>query len=242
MVNRIYAAAVIAGLFCLGSVAQAEEKKWSDESELAYVETGGNSETATLSFKNALQVKLSDKLAAAWKLGALSSQNAGVRNAESYFTELRGTHLFSRRFYSYLNAGWAKDTFAGLDSRIYGGPGMGYKILPGPQHFLSTEAGLNYVTEQYTNNTKADFIAGRFFGKYEFAFNETSKFAQSLEYLHNFSDSHDYNITSETTVSSALNSNYSLKVSYSFKYDHMPVPASLDDTDTLLATALVANF
>ncbi|MEN8135811.1 MAG: DUF481 domain-containing protein [Thermodesulfobacteriota bacterium] len=240
--KRIIVASVVTVVVCVMSTAQAEEKNWSDEAELSYVETGGNTDTSTLSFKNELKVKLSDKLSSSWKLGSMSSTSDGTRNAESYYTELRGDYLFTERFYTYLNAGWAKDTFAGLDSRIYTGPGVGFKVLPGPKHFLSAEAGLNYVSEEYSNNKEEDFISGRVFGKYEFAFNDTNKFSQSLEYLHNFDESEDYNIISETAITSALNTNYSLKVSYTVKYDNLPVPATLDDTDTILAAALVANF
>lgn len=236
---------VIAGLAVMvvfAAPALAEEKNWSDQAELSFVETSGNSDTSTLSFKNELKIKFTDQLSGTWKLGALSAQNDGVRTAESFYTELRGDYLLTERFYVYLNTGWAKDNFAGLDSRIYAGPGAGYKILLGPKHFLASEAGLNYMSEEYTNDTEEDFLAGRLFGKYEFAFNETNKFSQSLEYLLNFDESEDYNIISETAVTSALSTNYSLKVSYTVKYDHMPVPDTLDDTDTIMAVALVANF
>ncbi len=238
-----YAVTVLAVLCAaVADVQAAEGKNWSDQAEFSYVETGGNSETSTLSLKNELNVKFSDKLSGTWKVGALAGQSDGVRTAESYYTELRGDYLLTERLYAYLNAGWAKNTFAGLDFRIYSGPGAGYKILLGPKHFLSAEAGLNYVSEDYTNNTDDDFLEGRFFGKYELAFNDTNKFSQSLEYLHDFSENQDYNIISETSVTSVLSTNYSLKVSYIVKYDHMPVPATLDDTDTILAAALVANF
>lgn len=243
-INAVIALAVIALalIFGMAAPARAAEKNWTDEAELSYVETGGNSETTSLSFKNALQVKFSEAITGAWKAGALAATNAGVRTAESYYTELRGDYLFTERLYAYLNAGWAKDSFAGLDSRLYAGPGVGYKILPGPIHLLVVETGLNYVNEEYTDDSEEDFIAGRLFGKYEFAFNDTNKFSQSLEYLANFSESQDYNIISETAITSALSSNYSLKVGYTVKYDHLPVPATLDDTDTILAAALVANF
>lgn len=240
--NFFYAVIATAIILSFGAIARAEDKNWSDQAELSYVETGGNSETSTLSFKNELKVKFSEKFSGSWKAGALSGKNDNIRNAESYYTVLRGDYLFTERFYGYLSGGWAKDTFAGLDSRIYGGTGCGYKFLAGPKHLLSGEAGVNYTDEEYTNNTTDDFPAGRVFGKYEFAFNDNNKFSQSLEYLINFDESKDYNVISETAVTSALSTNYSLKVSYTVKYDHLPVPVTLDDTDTVLAAALVANF
>ena len=240
--EKIHAATLLALMFFVVPLAQAEEKNWSDQAELSYVKTSGNSDLSTLSLKNELKAKFTDRLSSTWKLGALSGQNSGVRTAEKFYTELRGDYLFTERIYSYLNLGWEKDSFAGIDRRIYTGPGGGYKFLLGPKHILNGEVGLNYVNEKYTDDTTNDFLSGRLFGKYEFAFNETNKFSQSLEYLHDFESSKHYKVNSETAVTSALNSRFSLKVSYTVNYDHQPVPETLDHTDTTLATALVANF
>jgi len=240
--KKFYAVMLVAVMFLAVPSARSEEKNWSDQAELSYVKTSGNSDLSTLSFKNELKAKFSEQLSSTWKLGALSGQNAGSRTAERFYTELRGDYLFTERLYSYLTVGWEKDSFAGIDRRIYSGPGAGYKLLLGPRHLLNAEAGLNYVSEKYTDDTNNDFLSGRLFGKYEFAFNDANKFSQSLEYLHDFEASKHYKIRSETAVTSALNSKFSLKVSYTVNYDHMPVPATLDHTDTILATALVANF
>ena len=40
----------------------AEDKKWSDEAEFSYVETGGNTEVKTLSLNNTLKYSFSEKL------------------------------------------------------------------------------------------------------------------------------------------------------------------------------------
>jgi putative salt-induced outer membrane protein len=49
-------------------------------------------------------------------------------------------------------------------------------------------------------------------------------------------------LNSETAVLSSLSDYFSLKTSYVIKYDNEPVPKTLDDTDTILAVALVVNF
>lgn len=241
--KKIAIAVVVAIMSCVTSRAHAEPKKnWSDEAEISYVETGGNTDTSTFSLKNELKVKLTEKLSSSWKLGAISSTSGGVRNAESYHMELRGNYLFTKMVYAYLYSGWEKDTFAGLHSRLYAGPGLGYKLLIGPYHFLFVEAGINYVDEEFTDNTEEDFFSGRLFGKYEFVFNDVNKFHQSLEYLFHLDENEEYNVISETAITSALGTNYSLKASYTVKYDNRPVPGTLEKTDTILATALVANF
>ena len=235
---------LIAFLIILGiaSGVCAEEKRWTDEAELSYVDTGGNTDVTTLSAKNLLKYKFTEKMEGAWKLGALYGKSDGEKNAENYFTELRMDYLFTTRFYGDVLGGWMKDKFAGFDSRYYVGPGAGYKFLMGPKHTLLGEAGLRYVAEEYTNDTDTDYLEGLAYAKYEYAFTNKNKFSQSLEFLYDFEDSNNYRLNSETALSSSLSDYLSLKTSYVIKYDNQPVPKTLNDTDTILALALVVNF
>lgn len=232
---------VLAGCI-LATNGYSEEKKWADEAELSYVGTEGNTDSKTFSAKNTLKYKFTDKLGSSWKIFALYGETDGVRNAENFATELRVDYLFSKRFYSYLNGGWNKDTFAGIDSRYYVGPGAGYKILNGPNNFLLFEVGANYVTEEYTDDTDNDYANGRLFAKYEYAFTPKNKFSQSVEYLYDFDESDNYNVISETALISALSDYLSLKASHLIKYDNQPVPVTLERQDTVTSVALLVNF
>jgi putative salt-induced outer membrane protein len=82
----------------------AEDKRWSDEAELSFVDTGGNTEVRTLSAKNLFKYKFTEKLQGACKLGALYGESDGEKNAESYFTELRMDYLFTERFYCQVHS------------------------------------------------------------------------------------------------------------------------------------------
>jgi putative salt-induced outer membrane protein len=220
----------------------AQEKRWRDEAELSFVDTGGNTDVISLSAKNLLKYQFSDELEGAWKLGALYGESDSEKTAESYFTELRFDYLLTERLYTYAFGGWMQDEFAGIDSRYYFGPGVGYKFVTGPKHFLVGETGLNYVKEEYTDHTDKDYIDGRAFAKYEYAFTEKNRFSQSLEFLYDFDDSDNYRVTSETAVVSALSDYVSLKASYVIKYDNEPIPKTLKETDTTLAVTLVVNI
>ena len=239
---------IVALFFVLGTAtgAWAEEKgkegRWSDQAELSYVETGGNTDVTTLSGKNHLKYKFTDRLEGGWEIGALYGETDGEATAERYFTELRLDYAFTERFYAYGIGGWLRDTYAGFDSRYYVGPGIGYKVLNGPKHFLAGEAGVNYAREEYADETNRDFAEGRVFGKYEFAFTEKNKFSQSVEFLNDLDNSDNYKVNSVTALTSALNSYLSLKASYEVKYQNQPVPSTLDKTDTVLGIALVVSI
>ncbi len=220
----------------------AEDKKWGNETELSYVDTSGNTEVTTLSAKNLLTYKFSDKLNTTWEAGVLYAENDDVKNSERYYTEVRLNYLFTEKFYKSLIAGWEKDTFAGIDAKYYIGPALGYKFLIGPKHFLLAEVGADYVKEEYTDDTDDDFARGRVFTKYEYAFTEKNKFSQSVEYLSNVDDSEDYDVISKTSLISSLSDSLSLKITYEIKYDNVPVPETLEYKDTTLTVTLVINF
>ena len=222
--------------------ANAEEKKWKDEAELSLVDTGGNTDVLSISANNLLRYAFDENLIGTWELSALYGESGGVRNAESYSTEVRLDYLFTDQVYIAGIAGWLKDEFAGIEARYYIGPALGYRLFTGPRHFLLGEVGLNYVMEKYIDSTDEQFIEGRVFGKYEYAFTEKNKFSQSLEYLYNFDDSDDYKLNSETALISSLSDYLSLKASYEIKHDNKPAPQILEETDTVLSLALVINF
>lgn len=224
------------------SAAYGEEKRWADEAELSFVSTGGNTEVVSLSGKNLLKYTLTDKLLGTWRLGALYGETDDVKTAERYFTDLRLDYSFSDKIYFFGMGGWLQDEFTGIESRYFIGPGVGYRFLTGPKHFLDAEAGINFVTEDYTNNTEEEFLEGRLYGLYQYSFSEKNKFSQSLEFLYDFDDSDNYRINSETAFITALSNYLSLKTSYEIKHDNEPVPATLKETDTILSVTLVVNF
>lgn len=230
-------------LIPVGAVfAEEQEKQWEDSAELSYVQTGGNTDVMTFSGKNLLKYSFAEKWSGTWEVGALYGETDGVNNAERYYTDLQTNYSASDTFFYYMKAGWLQDKFAGIDKRLYIGPGAGYNFLNGESHYLSAEAGLSYAAESYTDDTDNDFLEGRVLGKYEFVFNPKTKFTQTAEYLHNFDNSEKYRINTLTSLVTQLTDMFSLKISYEIKFQNEPSPETLDQTDTLFSVALVVNF
>lgn len=229
-------------LIGLITVGWADEKKLSDVAEFSFIETSGNSKISTFALKNDLTYQFSEAFKGLWKVGALYGKTDGKTSAEQYFTELRGDYAVTEKIYAYALGGWLSDKFAGFDARYYVGPGIGYKLLAGPQHFLSAEAGLNYVKEEYVDGSEEEFVEGRASTKYEYAFTEKSKFSQSLEYNHDFEDSDNYKVFSETALISALSDTLSLKINYTVQYVNQPVPSDLEKTNTILGITFILTY
>jgi putative salt-induced outer membrane protein len=219
-----------------------EKKALTDEGEVSYVKTDGNTQVSTLSAKNLLKYQFNAQLLGSWKVGAVNAKTSNVKTAESYFTDLKLDYQYTQRLYSFVNAGWQQNRFAGVDEHVYGGLGAGYKFLDGPANFLIGELGVMYVADKYTDNTKKDYPGGRAFAKYTYAFTEKNKLSQSLEYLDDFNKSDKYFVNSETAVISALSGIFSLKAAYLVNYSNAPVPATLKKKDSMTTVALVANY
>jgi putative salt-induced outer membrane protein len=235
----ILVAAIVS--FSAATESYAEEKAWSEQAEVAFVDTGGNTDVTTLSAKSTLKYLFSERLSGTWKFLSLYGKSDGESSAENYSTEFRVDFLCTKKLYSFVNAGWLKDRFGGIDSRYYLDAGAGYKFLLGPKHFLLGEISPNYTIEEYTDGGDSEYLGVRAFSQYEYVFGGKNKFTQSLEYLADLSDSQNWRLNSETAVISALNSFLSLKSSYVVKYDNQPFE-DLDDTDTILGVSLIVNF
>jgi putative salt-induced outer membrane protein len=244
--KKIFVFVVVAVCVMVAAGASAAEKavqkRWSDQAELSLVDTGGNTDVLTFSLKNELKYQFTPKWLGLWKIAVLYGESDKVKNAESYLSELRFDYIINDRLYSYGSAGWLKNEFAGIDPRYFLGAGLGYRFLAGPKHTLIGEAGSAYVMETYIDDTKHDYMNGRLFGKYTYAFTSKNSFSQTVEYLVDFSRTDNYNLISETALIAALTDTFSMKGSYTVKYDNDPSPSTLKKTDTILGVSLVANF
>lgn len=226
----------------LSTAQEGGKKPWSDNAEFSYVSTSGNASVETMAAKNLYTLKFAEHMTFLWKIEALQGKSEGTPTAERYFTDLRLEHAYSERGYTYISTGWMTDTFAGLDRHVRAGLGGGYKLLDGPESFLKSEAGVSGVRENYTDETERRFTEGRVFAQYAYAFAKKNQFSQSIEYLYDFDNSQNYRYNSETALTAGMTDRLSIKISYLVKYDHEPVPLTLDSKDTIFSTAIVATF
>ena len=122
-----------------------EAKRFSNDTSFALVNTTGNSDTLALAGKNEMKYKFSDKWTGSWVAGVLYNKSDGDKTAEKYYTDLRADYAITDHWYAYGLGTWLRDKFAGFENRIGIGPGVGYKFLTGPKHFLLGVTGLKYA-------------------------------------------------------------------------------------------------
>lgn len=229
-------------ILCTSANLCAQDRLWKNSAELSFVNTSGNTEVMTLSARDKLTYRFSPNIETVLQLSAFYGESNGVKNSENYSTQLKGSYVLSRKFYITFIAGWSKDEFAGIHSRIRTGPAFGYKILTLPKHALEGEAGIEYVDEKFTDDTSNSYCNGRALMLYRFIISEKSDFSQSLEFNYDFTESDNYKANSVTAITTMLTDILSLRASYEVDYVNSPVPAGLKKTDTSLSVSLIIDI
>lgn len=265
--------AVVLSAFLLATLALAEDapaRPWTNATELGLIVTSGNTESTSFAFSN--------KYAYRWAKAEFLSTAAALRTesrpkatfdgtsvveepsettAESYLIDGKYRRNVTESLFWYGMAGWSRNRFQGIDSRLSGGGGMGYRFFEKERSKLVGELGADYTEESPVSGDDRNFGGVRAFLAYEHKIGETSKFNQDLEILENLKDTEDLRIRSVTSLTASMTSKLALKVSTVVLYDADPVVEDLDpsvdrpggedlleydELDTILTATLVVNF
>jgi len=213
---------------------------WSGKAELAYAATTGN--TSTSSFGLGLEVVYRP---APWavegKFAFLRAESRHVVTAESLGGSVKGSRDLTPLIDVFVQGGYTRNTFSGIDHRVGGDAGTGFKLLRGPALLLRTEAAFGYASEARTDNTTLNYATARAGLKLVWKFSKSADFTEEASWTEDLSDTKHWIFRNVTSVSASLTSIFSLKVSYALVYINEPVPG-FGKTDTVTSAAVVAKF
>ncbi|UCF68588.1 MAG: DUF481 domain-containing protein [Acidobacteriota bacterium] len=246
------------------------ERPWSDTAEFSFINTTGNSESTNVAFSNKFIYNWtdSDLTVTALALRTESSTFARRREGdvvvvdktsqvttETYALDGKYRRNISDRFLWYVGAGWNKNEPAGINSRYYVSPGIGYRFFEDDKHSLVGEFGVTYTDETYVKPLAPgqpegnSYLGARGFLGYHRVLSESATFDTELELLQNLDETDDMRARWLTSVTASVTQKVALKASYMVLYDAEPVlinveglPFELDDTDTILSASVVVNF
>ena len=254
-----------------GQEPAEEEDPLSNVTELALVQTTGNSETFTFSLKNQL-IRRWERSSFTFDLLALraetttrilTNEDGGV--IESSETEVTGDQYIVAFQYDrkisdrvgWLTLGrWERNRPAGIDARSNLDAGLSYLFLDNDVHRLVGEGGLGYTNEDPVDGDRDNFFHARAFSRYERALGETSSFDTQIELIQNLDNSDDLRINFLIGATAKLVGKLALRVSYTVNFDNDPVTVVVpgdeegepdgififDDTDTILSASLVIDL
>lgn len=249
MLARTLALSVL--VFCNVLFAQSESAEtaaksiassaWKNESELSAVMVSGNTDSQSTSFKQKTSYSFSQNTIVA-SGRYLATQTNGITTARAWEANGRYERALSTYWSTFASFGAESDIFAGYIQRDNYDLGAKYFFIKKTKTQLIGEAGYRY-THTYAIpplNRYENF--GRFYSQYSQKVGESAEGELWVEYLPNFSNSDAYLLNAEPSLSVALSSIFSVKMSYLLKYQGVIPAGFTEHLDTTYSTALVANW
>lgn len=246
----LISALIISGLyFPLSSVAESQSfdeaqessPKLKGEFEASLVLLTGNSDSESNFVKGNLVQTLGENRYT-FKGDFARSESDDVETAKRWSLATRYDRLFRGFGSAFIGETFESNRYAGFSHRFNSDLGASWNAYRSSLIDLIAEGGYRNSREKETGSD--DFETenkGRI--KLESILkSKTFKLTLWVEYLPNFTNADNWQANSELSIRYVLNDLISLKTSYLVLYDHKPNDASLEETDTTLATSLVASF
>ena len=237
------AAAAAFALICVApaSAADAPAKTWKDAAEVSIVSTNGNCKTQTTSAKNNFGYQFDALTSLSVEAGALGARSEGRVTAEQYFAVEKTIRKLDDRNYVYEQYRWDRNRFTDLAHRHDFSVGVGRELWKTTKDLLIGEAGPGYINEEHFKDRRKSFASARAYSKYTHDFSPSAHFTQDLEYIQSLKDNRDNRVNTETALTAAFNSVFSVKNSFIWRHDSRP-PTGTRKDDTILAVAMIAGF
>ncbi len=219
---------------------QSDEARYKTKTVLSYSNTKGNTDTTRfgLDFHGERKRK---KNTITLDVDALQSSSNGVEDNNKWSALLQYDRDLTKRIYFNYLVYYGEDKFSGFDYQFNTGPGFGYKAIDNETHKLKLHANALYSKDDIQNggtNEYASWVAGF---KYTWAVLENLDFAQDASFKSQFDHFENYFVYSKTAIESALNSTFSLGMSYKVDYKNIPAEGR-KRTDRVFLASLIINY
>jgi putative salt-induced outer membrane protein len=221
---------------------------WSGKGELSYLATTGNTDTST--FGAGIEVNYKPLPWTITLKGAfLRAEADNELKAESFAAALRGTRDLTPRIDVFVEGGYFRNRFAGIDSRYGGEAGAGYKVLDEKTLRLRFEAAFGYTREHDIEKPPSILDLGSFSYptaraglQFGWKFSKSAELTEELYWTENLDNTSDWILRSTTGLTAELTSIFALKASYTYLYDHVTPDPTIKQRDTITSVAIVAKF
>ncbi len=208
--------------------------------DLGYVQTGGNTNLTTLNIGERF-TQQRGRLSLQQQLNIVYSEQRDTVKANQLRLIARGDYRIDQIMSVFVAVTFDRNRFAGIQRRFDEQIGIQARLFAGRRDTLRIEGGGTVTQEIKLDGVQKNFPAARAAGSWRHAFNRTSYFHQTAEFLPNMRDADDWRLNTESTVVAPVSSRIGLKVSYVVRYDNLPAPGFVD-SDRLFTTGLQLTF
>ena len=228
----------------VGDAAQAagistNKSAWESSISAGLSLTKGNSDTllTTVAFKTRKKTTENE-----FAFGADGSygENDNVKNNETLHGVGQFNHLFSDRFYGYLNAEGLHDGIADLQYRFTFSPGAGYYFLKETNTMLAGEAGPGLIFQRL-GNADTTYATLRLAERFEHKLDNGARVWEKAEFLPQVDKLGNFLVNVEIGAEAALTKTLSLRVTVQDNFINQPAPGRKSN-DVKLISGLVYKF
>ena len=214
---------------------------WKNESQAGIVVTSGNTETSSLSFGEAASYQFGGTNVLKINAAYLYQKNGNVVSGKSWSLGLRYERIISDQFSIFLGQSVEGNQFSGVNQRYNTDLGGKYTFVKDDELTWFGELGYRYTYQNLTLLTQKLHYA-RLYTEAEKKFSPTVSAKYWVEYLPNFTNTDDWQLNTELSLSAAISSIFSVKSAYLLRYDNVLNSVGLVHTDKTFTTSLVAKF
>lgn len=216
--------------------------QYTNESELAYVQSGGNSDVKTTNTKTINNMKWEKNQ---FRFGGryLYGESDDSVTARNWDAHGKYERELSRHLSATIGEVIEGNSLIGIKARYNSDIGLKYYYIRSDDKNLFTELSYRYAIEdRYQPEGNTFDNRARFFNELQHKISKTVQYRLWIEYIPNFTEKGDHLLNFEASLTSILNSVFSLKVAYTGMYDSKPVNSGLQNYDYNTTTSLVVKF
>lgn len=242
--EALIALAAIGNAGNVGNAAQVagittNKSAWESSISAGLSLTKGNSDTllTTVAYKTRRKTRENE-----FTFGADGSygENDNVKNNETLHGVGQFNHLFSDRFYGYLNAEGLHDGIADLQYRFTFSPGAGYYFLKETNTTLAGEAGPGLIVQQL-GGVDTTYATLRLAERFEYKLDNGARVWEKAEFLPQVNKLGNFLVNAEIGAEAALTKTLSLRVTVQDNFINQPAPGRKSN-DVKLISGLVYKF
>jgi putative salt-induced outer membrane protein YdiY len=235
-------------ILLLAAPAQAQ---WTGKAELGFLQSGGNTESASANTKLDLK-RDGQKWINSFSAAALYSENAEFSTAERYEGRYQADYKINDKLSWFGALRGEQDRFSGFAYQATVSTGASYKFIDSPATKLQASLGAGYKRFKEEVLVKSDAgevldriegpsdsgMVGTLSSDFEHAFTETTKLTNKL--LTEFGGENTA-VANDIALQVSMTQSFALAVGFGIRYNSDPPPLS-ESTDTLITINLVYNI
>jgi hypothetical protein len=223
--GRFLAGAMLAIAPANAVSAQAAKKPSVGGSlDLGFVQSSGNTRTTTLSFGDNFGWTATPKLQVRQTLRSIYGEVDDKVNANLIDIDVSGDYKLVERLGVTASVGFDRNPFAGIARRVEQSVGVSWHIESARHDSLRFTGGMLWTQQRNTADVESNFTSVRVGLSYRCPLGPRAYLLHAMEAIPNLDVTEDWRFNSETSVVAALRKKFSLKVSYTVHYDHLPEP------------------